>query len=265
LQKEFFLSKSNDNHRKYREIIYDGYFTQKVKRLGKGLTADEYSRSVDAVKVKVKGWLPNEYDTPILDLGCGTGQFLYLLEQLGYTHLIGVDLSSEQVEIARQWCSRASIIYGNAKDLLTDHHAQFGLITAFDVIEHLDKAEAMEIFTLIEKSLQPGGRVIIQTPNASSPLAGAVMYGDFTHEWFYTPVSLGDVLRLNGFINYSVRPSTPYPHGVKSVTRTILWQFLNLFWKFCNVVETGSQGSGIFTRVFLASATKSISPNLSKE
>jgi hypothetical protein len=54
----------------------------------------------------------------------------------------------------------------------------------------------------------------LQTPNAESPVVGAVTYGDFTHEWFFTPASLADLLRLSGFEQYEARPSGPYVHGL---------------------------------------------------
>ncbi len=49
-----------------------------------------------------RGWLPERKDAFILDKACGNGKLLHFLKQRGYANLIGVDISPEQVQIARQ-------------------------------------------------------------------------------------------------------------------------------------------------------------------
>ena len=110
--------------------------------------------------------------------------------------------------------------------------------------------------TRIMTALRPGGRLILQTPNAESPMVGAVAYGDFTHEWFFTPASLADLLRLSGFEQYEARPSAPYAHGLKSAVRRILWNGVRAGLALWNLVEVGHRSSGIYTRVFVATAVK---------
>ena len=39
-----------------------------------------------------KDWLDLPKETPVLDIGCGSGQFLYFLRQQGFTDLVGIDL-----------------------------------------------------------------------------------------------------------------------------------------------------------------------------
>ena len=41
------------------------------------------------------------YDISILDAGCGTGGLMLYLQQQGYTHLKGFDLSQDAVDICR--------------------------------------------------------------------------------------------------------------------------------------------------------------------
>ena len=142
-------------------------------------------------------------------MGCGPGNLLYLLAQDGYTNLTGIDLSAEQIDLARQWCPTATILQGDVQEFLQQHPGHFGLITGFDIIEHFRKDELLPFMTRIITALRPGGRLILQTPNAESPMVGAVAYGDFTHEWFFTPASLADLLRLSGFEQYEARPSSP--------------------------------------------------------
>ncbi len=139
---------------------------------------------------------------------------------------------------------------------MTQNPAHFGLITGFDIIEHFGKAELLPFLESAVGALRPGGRLILQTPNAESPWFGAVAYGDYTHEWFFTPASLSHILRLCGMTGFEVRASVPYVHGIKSFTRAMIWKLINPFLKLWTTAETGNPGSGIYTRVFAISATK---------
>ncbi len=46
-----------------------------------------------------KGWLDIPRSTPVLDIACGSGQFLYFLRKQGFTDLLGIDIDRTQVEI----------------------------------------------------------------------------------------------------------------------------------------------------------------------
>lgn len=242
--------------RVYRQRIYDKYVSEKVWADGVSYSERDYQRWANAAKVRLRGWLPSDRNTPVLDMGCGPGYFLYMLDQLGYTDLTGVDLSPEQVALAREWCPRATIIQGDLREVLAQNPNRFGLVAGFDIIEHFSKDEILPLLTLVAQALRPGGRVILQTPNGESPWMGSVAYGDFTHEWFFTPASLSDMLRQVGLVGFEARPSAPYVHGIKSFTRVVLWSVLNLLLALWNIAETGSRGSGIYTRVFVATVVK---------
>jgi 2-polyprenyl-3-methyl-5-hydroxy-6-metoxy-1,4-benzoquinol methylase len=208
----------------------------------------------DAARHRLRGWLPTDKDAAILDMGCGQGRFLSLLEEDGYTKLVGVDLSSEQIELARR--RHLNVHLGDARDWLVQHPAHYSLITGFDIIEHLRKEDLLPFLDQVYQSLVPGGRVILQTPNASSPFSGTVTYGDLTHEWFLTSTSLADAYRLTGFEQLEARECAPYFRGSKGLIRSILWQCIRAGIKLWNLAETGSSGSGVYTRVFVASAVR---------
>ena len=42
-----------------------------------------------------RDWLPEDRDGKILDIGCGSGQFLYFLRKKGYTQAKGVDVDQD--------------------------------------------------------------------------------------------------------------------------------------------------------------------------
>ena len=240
----------------YRQRLYDRWISLKNCGGAVAFSEKDYQKWANYVKAKTNGWLPGDRRTPILDMGCGPGFLLYALDQFGYTDLTGVDLSLEQVTVARQWCSHAKIIQGDAREVLAQNPGRFGLIAGFDFIEHFRKEEILPLLTLVAQGLMKGGRVILQTPNAESPWAGSVTYGDFSHEWFFTPPSLAQVLGHAGLQGFEARPGGPLIHGFKGLTRALIWQAINLTTALVNLAETGRRGSGIYTRVFLATAIK---------
>ncbi len=243
--------------RDYRQTVYSVYVTQKTTQSGYTYSEADYTLWARATYARVKDWLPSDKNGPILDVGCGPGNFLFLLQQHGYTELTGVDLSGEQLELARRHCPKAMLLQRDVHEVLSERVNYYNLIAGFDIIEHFEKQEVLPLLSLIARALQPGGRVILQTPNADSPWFGPVAYGDFTHEWFYTPQSLADVLRIAGFSGYAARPSGPYSHGVKSAVRRGLWEAIRALLAVWNLAEVGHKGSGIYTRVFIATAVKS--------
>jgi 2-polyprenyl-3-methyl-5-hydroxy-6-metoxy-1,4-benzoquinol methylase len=239
-----------------RRRLYASYVSRSRQRQGPEMGERDYQDWARATRARVSGWLPADRGTPILDMGCGPGYFLYLLENLGYKDVTGVDIGPEQISLARRRCPRSRIIESDARETLAQNPGHFGLITAFDFIEHFKKEELLPLLTLVAQGLRAGGRVIIQTPNAGSPRVGEIAYGDLTHEWFFTPQSLKDLLGQVGLRQFAAKPCTPYVHGLTSFVRALLWQLLQLKATLEHLIETGNPGSGIYTRVFLGTAVK---------
>jgi 2-polyprenyl-3-methyl-5-hydroxy-6-metoxy-1,4-benzoquinol methylase len=103
-------------------------------------------------------------DTPILDLGCGTGSWLSQLAAAGYHDLTGVDSQNETRFAA---LGRINFVNGNLNDQdLMLGERKFGLITAIEVIEHLARPE--RLFDHALRYLGPNGWMIVTTPNIYS-------------------------------------------------------------------------------------------------
>ena len=100
--------------------------------------------------------------------------------------------------------------------------------------------------------------MILQTPNAESPWGLYYRYGDFTHETAFTPSLLTYLLSLCGFQDIKVREMEPVPWGYSPIStiRYFLWKIIRLFTIVSNLVETGSPGSGVLTRVFCITGIK---------
>ena len=229
----------------------------------KGFAPKFDERSADRWKAAfgryLRGWLPTSPEARIGDLGCGDGKMLYLLRQSGYHNATGVDLSAEQVALARQ--TGGTVVCGDVREFLAGRRDEFDLLIALDLLEHLTKDEAFDLLEAVSGALRPGGRLILNTPNAASPLAGSRRYGDVTHEIAFSPSCLAGVLRLFRFDSIEARELGPYPHGVVSACRWGLWKLLRLAVMLFNYVEIGHAGDRVFTRDFLISGVKHSTPN----
>jgi SAM-dependent methyltransferase len=94
----------------------------------------------------------------ILDVGCGTGANIEMLRQYGEVN--GVDISEEALAFCR---ARGidKVKLGAAEELPYEDQS-FDLVTALDVVEHLDNDTAG--LKEMRRVLKPGGRLVIFVP-----------------------------------------------------------------------------------------------------
>lgn len=238
----------------YRHRLFDGYVTLHTVHIYDQQSALSILKPY--FKAYFSTFLPGDKDTPILDIGCGGGEFLLFLQSLGYTNTFGIDLSPEQIELAKKRGLK-NVEVAEVIDYLSKQKERFALITAHDVIEHFPKQEVLPFLDAIHHALAGGGTVILSLPNMASPFGAKIGYGDFTHETAFTPTSISQVLRAVGFEVVGVFPKEPVVHGVKSAVRWALWKVIKQFIKFYLLVETGSAGHGVYTQVMYAVGRKS--------
>jgi SAM-dependent methyltransferase len=111
------------------------------------------------------GQYKSRTDLKILDAGCGTGAMLSHLRPYG--EVVGVDLSSEALRLAKKReVEGCELVQSSLTDLPFVDEA-FDLITSFDVICCIDDDELA--FGEVSRVLRPGGRVILNLP-AYNPL-----------------------------------------------------------------------------------------------
>lgn len=155
----------------------------------------------------------------ILDIGCGSGQYLKFLQNKGF-EVFGVDHSLEAVKMAAK--NRIIVVKASATKL-PFKTASFDLVLAISLIEHLSKRDAKKFISEVNMVLKPGGSFFLVTPNFASPLRliqgkNWFGYSDPTHINFFTPASLSKTLRLQGFGNLRFWFKTNY-------SKTFDWEF----------------------------------------
>lgn len=246
---------SNHLTSSYRDRIYASYGKnfQDAPETFDQLSSRKWGK---ARRYHLRGWLPADKSARIVDLACGGGKLLHFFVEQGYREVEGVDISPDQVALSRQVTSK--VTQGNVIEFMAANPGKFDLITGFDIVEHFYKDEALRFLDAAYGALKPGGRLILQTPNAGVPWGMQARYGDFTHELGFNPNALGRLLRVAGFGNIAARECEPPPvgHSLFSSIRFVLWQLVRLQLTARNLIESGGPGDGVFTRVFLISGRK---------
>lgn len=233
--------------------MYSRYSSLKARGKPEPVRPGSETSAFEHFDARLRAWLPENRDANILDLGCGDGKFLRYLQTRGYENLSGVDISPEQIKLARDSIKNASINETDMMAFLKDKKNIYDCIMALDVIEHLEKSEVLPFLEAVHAALKKNGRVIFQTPNAASPWGPSLMFGDFTHGSSFTPSSLKQLLMLTGFSNILSKETAPI---IKRPMRFFFWKIFSACFKFYNLVEMGTSGDGIYTRSFQCMAMK---------
>jgi cyclopropane fatty-acyl-phospholipid synthase-like methyltransferase len=237
-----------------RRRLYDSYFATYYG--ADHACPSELSASVRAYFDQHLGpHLPADRGAAILDVGCGFGGLLMHLRDRGYSNVSGVDVSPEQVAMAHR-LGLTGVTLGEAAEHLADRRDELDLVCAIDVLEHLERSELLELLDAVHAALRPGGRMLLQVPNADGPFACRMRYFDLTHERAFTGKSIAQALRAAGFTTVSIHPVRPAVHGVPSAIRWALWQVIRLGLTGYLAVETGVLRGHVLSQNLVAVAER---------
>lgn len=133
-----------------------------------------------------------------LDIGCGRGEWLELLTEHGISAQ-GVDIDEGMLSDCRR--HGLNVHTADALEFLRalpdESHA---LISGFHIAEHLPFDVLQELVTQALRVLQPGGLLILETPNPENIAVGtASFYLDPTHQRPLPPPLLAFLTEFTGF------------------------------------------------------------------
>ena len=132
----------------------------------------------------------------VMDIGCGRGEFLELLQENGIDSY-GVDIYEEFVELCIQKNLRA--IQGDALDVL-EKEKNVGGIFAGQLVEHLAINQIVKLCEIAYDKLEEGGYIILETPNPTSlSIYTHAFYIDPSHNKPVHPLTLKYILEKAGF------------------------------------------------------------------
>jgi len=188
----------------------------------------------------VRQWLSFVSTGLVLDLGCGYGITMISLRNSWKSGMIGVDISIEDLQLAKQFNKRAEFLRGSATHLPFRGETFRGLVMT-EVLEHLtnDTQAAHEAFRV----LRPNGHAIFTVPSSNypflwDPLNGAlrrlscqpIRKGLIAGIWrkhlrLYRMDSLYRLLNVSGFRVQRMRGLTgivfPFAGNLTSVSRIL--------------------------------------------
>ena len=242
----------------YRKVLYANYHTTQSGRAS--LTSAEalFLREKRQFESEILPLLQSvSKSARIFDMGCGSGSLLKGLKDAGYTNVIGMDLSEEQVTMAHEF-GVSEVVLGDAMQFFRSSEEQFDIITGMDIIEHFTKDELVELLQLIQSKLKKGGMAIFRTPNMDAPIATAFAIGDFTHENYLNASSAEQVMLSCGFVDVNVKPSFMRVNGfLKEGLRGIFYRLLSLRLKLQLFATARSTQKVLFTPNLLIVGVKS--------
>jgi SAM-dependent methyltransferase len=167
--------------------------------------------SRDEVKAGAKAYVHHfQGRSPIVDLGCGRGEFLEIAQEAGLL-AYGVDSDEDVVAVCR------SLGLDARQEDLFDHLAglkeeSIGGVFCSQVVEHLPPELLPNLLAEIARVLQPGGAAVIETPNPAT-FATHVhsFWRDPTHIRPVPEAALGFAARTAGLVVESVVYTSPVP------------------------------------------------------
>ncbi len=194
-------------------------YEEEVAYQGKGevLTKD-HARAIAEGYWNVRQFLqgplaadPNTKGKKLLDIGCGTGEFLFVARELGYS-AYGIDFNRHAVAFARERLGLEGATVADVYEYLSTRPRQYDLITAFEVIEHVPDPGAF--LDLARESLAHNGILVISTPNRDrywgriDPKVDTWDY-PYQHLTRWNPKSLKNFAERRGFVTRAFRRELP--------------------------------------------------------
>jgi len=148
----------------------------------------------------------------ILDLGCGRGEFVELLNN-NKIHARGIDLNKTSVKLAKE--KNLKVKHADLfKELKRIKQETLPAISAFHVIEHFNFKELQLFLQLAATRLKPGGILLLETPNALNlQIAASDFYKDPTHVRPVHPAAIEFWLKRSGFSKIELDFIHPFPKG----------------------------------------------------
>ncbi len=149
---------------------------------------------------------PTDKSAAILEIGPGFGNMIEALQtRRGYKNIKAIDISPEVASQCNRVLPGSTELVADTAEFLQKHPQEFDFILMLHVLEHVPKDHVVALLRAIQGALRPGGKLIVEVPNAAHPVAGVKnRYADFTHTVGFTDRSLEFVLLSAGFSEVSV-------------------------------------------------------------
>jgi predicted SAM-dependent methyltransferase len=186
---------------------------------------------VRRISLKKKLKLINSFSSEenrLLDVGCGTGDFLQIAKQNKWT-VFGIEPNDDARKIANIKTSNS--VY-KTESLLKFKAQSFDVITLWHVLEHLTKLE--EHISILKSLLKPKGILIIAVPNYKS--YDAKYYKEFwaaydapRHLWHFSQSSISKLIAKENMQVFETLPMKFDSYYVSLLSEKYKSGWMNIF------------------------------------
>jgi SAM-dependent methyltransferase len=160
--------------------------------------------SVESIRERQRRYVDDFREAaPVLDIGCGRGEFVALLREAGL-EARGIDADADMVAYARgEGLDVEQVDLVKHLEELPD--GSLGGVFMGQVVEHLPAATLVTALELVAAKLRAGGVLVAETINPLSPLALRNYFADLTHAQPLVPETLELLARQAGFSETEIR------------------------------------------------------------
>ncbi|MGB3430505.1 class I SAM-dependent methyltransferase [Achromobacter sp.] len=165
-----------------RPVLVDGFeaYAPELAREGGGFKESHFSELASLeeghfwfeARNELIAWAIEKYCADresFLEIGCGTGFVLSgMAKRFSFARLLGSEIFSQGLHFAAQRVPQASFIQMDARKI--PFSEEFGVIGAFDVLEHIQEDEA--VLRQVHQALKPEGMLLLTVPQ---------------HDWLWSP------------------------------------------------------------------------------
>ena len=142
-------------------------------------------------------------DAKAIDLGCGRGEWLELLQDAGFDAR-GVDLDDNMLAACRELGLNAAAADALAALKALPDESQL-VVSGFHIAEHIQFSDLQTLVQEALRVLKPAGLLILETPNPENMVVGTVnFYLDPTHQKPIPPELLSFLPEYYGFAKVKV-------------------------------------------------------------
>ncbi|MCL5742691.1 MAG: methyltransferase domain-containing protein, partial [Acidobacteria bacterium] len=178
---------------------------------------DIFRGSREDIKARQSVYLPyireakaGSSKAPVIDLGCGRGEWLELLREEGLTAQ-GVDSNRVMVERCGELGLQVKLSDALAH-LREMKDGSAGCVTGFHIVEHMPWVDLIQLLDETLRVLRPGGLAIFETPNPNNILVGSrEFFNDPTHVKPLPSRVLKFLAEARGLCKVQVLELHPYP------------------------------------------------------
>lgn len=187
--------------------------------------------------------LPADRNAPILDIGCGEGDFVRYAHSLGHSNITAVDRDEQSLAELRQMPGVTVICAAlDAEKLKALSGGPWALIVAKQMIYYFDRRDAPEIVRTLGDMLTSDGKLAVEVFNGALLSSRFTEFKDPGILTGYTESGLRRLLEWNGLSVDEVRAVKIAAGGIKRAAYSAIQRLWFNLYRAVLIIERGRDG-----------------------